>query len=233
MRPYLLERPNQFRPGPPPALRSLTWARQFAEVQRLGHRDSQHRTAEQTEIARFWTAHAMAQYNAAYRRIAQTRELDVVEAARLMAMGNLVGADAIIGCFDAKFHYLYWRPAFAIPQGDTDGNLLTASDPSFVPLLGTPPHPEYPSAHSCYTASQAEVFVEVLGTQRIEVDLTSAAPGLERPVRHYTTANELVQEIINARVWGGIHYRESDVKGVTLGRKVAHWALQRYFQPTR
>jgi hypothetical protein len=150
-----------------------------------------------------------------------------------MAMGNLVGADALIGCFDAKYHYLFWRPQFAIPQGDSDGNPQTVGDASFVPLLGTPPHPEYPSAHSCYTAAQAEVFVEVLGTQRIELELTSTAPNVLQRTRHYENANDLVQEIIDARVWGGIHYRESDVKGALLGRKVAHWALDRYFLPVR
>jgi hypothetical protein len=231
LRPYLLNRPDQFRPGPPPDLGSPEWAKQFEDVQRMGHADSPYRTAEQTEIARFWTTHAQAQYNTAYQQIIRTRALDAVEAARLMAMGNLVGADALIGCFDAKYHYLFWRPQFAIPLGDTDGNPQTVRDASFVPLLGTPPHPEYPSAHGCYTSAQAEVFVEILGTQRIEVDLTSTAPNLTQPTRHYKYAHDLVQEIIDARVWGGIHYRESDVKGASLGRKVAHWALQRYFIP--
>jgi hypothetical protein len=233
LRPYLLNSPDQFRPSPPSHLSSEEWAAQFEEVKRIGRSDSTERSAEQTDIARFWTTHAQAQYNAAYRQIVQTRRLNAVEAARLMAMGNLVGADALIGCFDAKYHYLFWRPQFAIPQGDSDGNPQTVGDASFVPLLGTPPHPEYPSAHSCYTAAQAEVFVEVLGTQRIELDLTSTAPNVLQRTRHYENANDLVQEIIDARVWGGIHYRESDVKGALLGRKVAHWALDRYFLPVR
>lgn len=230
LRPYLIHSPKQFRPGPPSDLSSEEWAEQFEEVRLLGRTDSSYRTAEQTDIARFWTTHAQAQYNAAYQRIVQTRELDAVEAARLFAMGNLVGADALIGCFDAKYYYLFWRPQFAIPLGNTDGNPQTAEDDEFVPLLPTPPHPEYPSAHSCYTSAQAEVFIEILGTPRIELDLTSTAPNVVQRTRHFEFAQDLVQEIINARVWGGIHYRESDVKGATLGRKIAHWALQRYFQ---
>lgn len=233
LRPYMLDSPDQFRPGPPSDLSSEEWAVQFEEVKRIGRNNSTERSAEQTDIARFWTTHAQAQYNAAYRQIVGDRGLDVVDAARLMAMGNLVGADALIGCFDAKYHYLFWRPQFAIPQGDTDGNPQTAADSNFVPLLGTPPHPEYPSAHSCYTSAQAEVFIEVLGTQRIELDLTSTAPNVVQRTRHYEYANDLVQEIIDARVWGGIHYRESDVKGASLGRKVAHWALNRYFLPVQ
>ena len=231
LRPYLLNNPDQFRPGPPPDLTSDEWAVQFEEVKQMGRATNSSRTDEQTDIARFWTTHAQAQYNAAYQEIIRTRGLDAVEAARLMAMGNLVGADAMIGCFDAKYHYLFWRPLFAIRQGDSDGNPGTTGEPTWQPLLGTPPHPEYPSAHSCYTSAQAEVFVEVLGTQRIQVDLTSTAPNVVQRTRHYKYAHDLVQEIINARVWGGIHFRESDVKGATLGRKVAHWALQRYFLP--
>ncbi len=103
------------------------------------------------------------------------------------------------------------------------------ADPSFVPLIGTPPHPEYPSAHGCVTSAQAEVFAAFLGTQHIRVDIPSTVPGLA--ARHYATANDLTKEIINARVWGGIHYRESDITGANLGRKVAHWTLKRYFLP--
>jgi hypothetical protein len=233
LHPYLLNSPDQFRPGPPPDLSSEEWAEQFEEVRLVGRSDADpsYRSPEQTDIARFWTTHAQAQYNLAYQQIVRKHKLDGVEAARLMAMGNLVGADALIGCFDAKYHYLFWRPLFAIRQGNLDGNPGTTGDPNWQPLLGTPPHPEYPSAHSCYTSAQAEVFIEVLGTQRIELDMTSAAPNVVQRTRHYVYAQDLVKEIIDARVWGGIHYRESDVKGAALGRKVAQWALQRYFGP--
>jgi hypothetical protein len=229
LQPYLLNSPDQFRPGPPPDLSSLEWAKQFEEVRLMGQNNSPYRTAEQTDIARFWTTHAQVQYNTAFHDITRERGLNAVEAARLFAMGNLVGADALIACFDAKYHYLLWRPQFAIPLGDSDGNPATIGDASWQPLLVTPPHPEYPSAHSCLTSATAEVLVAFLGTQRIELDLTSTAPNLIKSTRHYQYAQELVQEIIDARVWGGIHYRDSDVKGANLGRKVAHWALKHYF----
>ena len=231
LRPYLLESPDQFRPSPPPDLGSREWAEQFEEVRLVGRRDSPYRTAEQTDIALFWTTHAQAQYNTAFQRISLERGLDAVEAARLFAMGNLVGADALIACFDAKYYYLFWRPQFAIPLGDSDGNPATIGDTTWQPLLGTPNHPEYPSAHACLTSATAEVLVAFLGTQRIKLDLTSAAPNVIQRTRHYEHAHDLVREIIDARVWGGIHYRESDVKGAVLGRKVAHWTLQRYFLP--
>lgn len=229
LRPFMLESPDQFRPNPPSDLSSSEWAEQYNEVLTYGHRDSLARTPEQTTVARFWASVPVVQYNTAYQLIATTRGLGALETARLMAMGNMVGADALIGCFDAKYYYLFWRPQFAIPQGNTDGNAETVADPTFVPLLGTPPHPEYPAAHGCATSAQAEVFTEFLGTQQIEVDIPSTVPGIA--VRHYTSANDLRNEIIDARVWGGIHYRSSGVTGANLGRKVAHWTLKRYFLP--
>jgi hypothetical protein len=105
------------------------------------------------------------------------------------------------------------------------------SDPAWTPLIATPTHPEYPAAHGCNVGAQAEVYAAVLGTNRIEVDLTSATPGLMKPVRHYAHATDLVHEINDARVWGGVHYRGSVETGVVVGRKVAHWVLKRHFQP--
>jgi hypothetical protein len=137
----------------------------------------------------------------------------------------------LIGCFDAKYHYLFWRPMIAIPQGDMDGNPQTPGDPTFVPLLGTPAHPEYPSAHGCLTSAEAEVFTSVLGTQEIKVTIPSTV--LNIPARYYASAKDLTREIIDARVWAGIHYRESAVKGANLGRKVAQWTLSRYFLPSK
>ncbi len=195
-----------------------------------GRKDSQVRTLEQTEIARFWSSQPFTQYNLSYQQLATARGLSAVETARLMAMGDMVGTDAQIGCWDSKHHYLFWRPAFAIPQGDTDGNPNTAGDPTFVPLLPTPGHPEYPSAHGCETAAQAEVFAALLGTQHINIDIPSTVPGIGS--RHFKDANDLTKEIVNARVWAGIHYRELVIKGANLGRQVAQWALSRYFLPT-
>jgi hypothetical protein len=144
-------------------------------------------------------------------------------------MGNLVGADALIACFDAKYHYLFWRPQFAIPLGDSDGNPATVGDPTWKPQLGAPTHPEYPSGHGCLTGAEAEVLAAFFGTNRIELDLTSTAPNLLQPQRHYERATDLTQEVMNARVWGGIHFRDATIKGVALGRKVTHWTLKRYF----
>ncbi|HET9223665.1 MAG TPA: vanadium-dependent haloperoxidase [Roseiflexaceae bacterium] len=233
LRPFTLRSPNQFRPDPPLALASRAWAANFNEIKAIGSLNSTSRTADQTDIARFWTTNPVVQYNAAFEEIALVRGLDTVQTARLFAMGNLVGADALIACFDAKYHYLFWRPQFAIPLGDSDGNPATVGDPAWKPLLGAPPHPEYPSGHGCLTAAEAEVLTAFLGTSQIEIDLTSTVPNLSQPRRHYVRATDLMQEVMNARVWGGIHFRDATIKGAGLGRKVAQWALKRYFLPER
>lgn len=222
LRPFMLTRPDQFRPGPPPELSSKAWATELAEIKAMGSATSTERTADQTDIGLFWSTNAIAQYNTGFKQIAQTKALDAMQTARLYAMGNLVGADALIGCFDAKYHYLFWRPQFSVVE----------SDPNWKPLLATPNHPEYPAAHGCLTAAEAEVFAEFLGTDQIEVDLTSTAQGVKQTTRHFSTTDDLVNEIENARVWGGVHYRDSVVTGVELGRTVALWTLARNFSPT-
>jgi len=231
MRPFTLDKADQFRPAPFPALTSPEWAEMFNEVKSMGGSNSTARTAEQTDIARFWSTNAIVQYNTAFKSIAQSRGLDAVDTARLYAMGNIVGVDALIACFDAKYFYLNWRPQYAIPQGDADGNPATAGDPAWTPLLATPNHPEYPAAHGCLTGAEARVFTAFLGTDRINLELTSTVQGLQATTRHYNTADELTTEVTNARVWGGLHYRKSATEGLEIARKVATLSLTRFFAP--
>ena len=143
---------SQFRAGPPPSLSSRKWARDFNEIKAYGSANSTARSPEQTAVAQFWNANAVNQSNQGFQDVAGSHGMDSVSAARLLAMGNLIDSDALIACWDSKYHYLFWRPVMAIRNADIDGNAATQADPAWTPLLTTPNHPEYPAAHTCLTA---------------------------------------------------------------------------------
>lgn len=234
MHPFLLKGASQFRTAAPPALTSQAYADAFNEVKAYGAVNSAVRTPAQTASALFWNANAINQYNQAFRDLAIAHGFDLVDTVRLLAMGNMVGSDAGIGCFASKYRYAFWRPITAIRDAAADGNPLTAADPIWSPLLTTPNHPEAPSAHGCVTGAIAQVFVAVLGTKSIGVDIhgsATGAPGDFTAVRHFNTAKDLTDEITNARTWIGFHFRFSTIEGVKLGRRTADWALARFFQP--
>jgi hypothetical protein len=234
MTPFLLKTSSQFRADSPPALSSTAYAEELNETKAYGALNSTLRSPEQTAIAYFWNANVINQYNEAFRDLATERRFDLVGAARAIAMGDLVGTDALIGCFDSKYHYLFWRPYTAIRHADIDRNSATNADPSWLPLGSTPNHPEYPAAHGCLTGAEAEVFAALLGTNRIDVTIWGATNGgtTLSTTRRFARANDLDQEIEDARVWIGFHYRGSVVAGVVLGRRTARWSLQRYFLPS-
>ena len=229
MRPFTFDSASQFRLGPPPALDSTRWAEDYNEVRTMGSVSSTTRNAAQTEIARFYGEHAGIQYARIFRELAAAKGLTVEENARLFAMLYVASADAIIGCWDSKYDYSFWRPVTAIRAGDTDGNPFTPMESDWTPLLTTPAHPEYPSAHGCFTASVAETLAAFFGTKKIGITLTSTFPGT---VPHpFESTDEMIREIIDARVFAGIHYRTSVVHGTVLGRRVAHWVTKYYFLP--
>ena len=231
MRPFSLKSADQFRPKGPPALSSKRWARDYNEVKELGSRTSTTRTDEQTVAARFWAEPPVQQAHGSFRKFILDRRLGVVDAARFMAMISVVYADAIIACFDAKYHYAFWRPVTAIPAGDTDGNDATVGDPTWAPLLPvTPNHPEYPSAHSCLTPTGGRVIARFLGTKKIDFTVPSVT-GIGD--RHFARVKDLAYEVGNARIWGGIHYRSAVEDGIALGRKVVNQVLSHHFQKTR
>lgn len=229
LRPFTLDRPDQFRIAPPPAITNADWAKDYNEIKAMGGTTSTARTAEQTDTAKFWTTNSIIQYLAAYRSIAEAKKLDAVDTARLYAMGTIVGADTMIACFDAKYAYLFWRPQYAVPQGDSAGNPAVTGEPAWTPLAATPNHPEYPAAHGCLTGAQADIIAAFLGTQQIDIDLTSTVPGLAQPSRHYRSVEDLKTEIVNARVWAGLHYRNSVTQGLDLARKVVAFSLSGRF----
>ena len=250
VKPFILTGADQFLPGPPPPLTSSTWVRSFNDIQAYGSLTSTIRTDEQTAIAKFWTANVIRQYNRLVRDLADARGMSLMKTARLAAMVNMIGADAQISVMHAKYHYLWWRPVTAIdpssvaPGGDgfgpvpgfDDGNAATVEVPGWRPLVVTPNHPEYPAAHGSLTSAMAEVLSEFLDTDRINVDLhgfdAAGAAGNLDAVRHFTKAEDLRRQIIDARFWAGLHYRTSTEAGVVLGRRVADYDLRHAFRET-
>jgi hypothetical protein len=226
--PLALEDASQFRPNGPPALRSGEYARDFYEVKILGRLDSSVRSTEQTAVARFWTDHDLPQWNRNLLRLADARGLTSIETARMLAMAHVAGGDAMIGCFDAKYHYLSWRPIQAIHRADTDGNPQTVPDPTWQPLLPTPNHPEYPSAHACHSAAISEALESFFGPGRLRFSVDSLVTG---ETRYYKRFREVVEEVNDARVWAGFHFRYSQEDGSRLGRKVARFVVRQFFQP--
>jgi hypothetical protein len=226
--PLALERASQFRPDGPNSLTSAEYAEDFQQVKELGRFDSTARTEQQTSQALFWTDHDLRQWNDGMLRLAAERGLDLVQTARMLAMAHVAGGDAMIGCFDAKYHYLSWRPVHAIQRADTDDNAHTVPDPTWQPLLPTPHHPEYPSAHACHTTAIVEVLESFFGPGRVRFSLDSLVTG---DTRHYRRFREVVAEVNNARVWAGFHFRYSQEDGSRLGREVARFVVRNFFQP--
>jgi hypothetical protein len=235
MRPFMLERPSQFRADPPPALDSEQYAKDFDEVKAYGSVDSSARTPEQTAIAYFWNAFSINQSNGTMQNVVRQHDLDIVDAARLFAMGDLVMSDAGLACFDSKYFYLSWRPITAIANADKDGNDDTTADAAWTPLLATPNHPEYPSAHGCLDSALIDAVAVALGSDHVDVAVPGATNGgtTLTTTRHFEAAHDYQAELVDARVWIGFHFRNSTVQGERLGNAVAAWTLDRYFQPVR
>ena len=228
IRPLALESPWQFRPHGPTPVTSQEYAADFEEVRRLGRFDSPARTDEQTTDALFWTDHDLRQWNEGLLRLAADRGLDFVQTARMLAMAHVSGGDAMIACFDAKYHYRFWRPAAAIARADTDGNSATEPDATWRPFRVTPNFPEYPSAHACHSSAVVEALEAFFGQDDVRVSLDSQATGTTRSFDHL---HEIVKDVEEARVLAGFHFRNSDLEGSILGRKVARFVLSRFSRP--
>jgi PAP2 superfamily len=228
--PLMIQSATQFDPGPPPALNSAAYTADFNEVKAYGAATGSARTDAQTATAMFFSSSAFVQFYTALRDKASALHLDIVDTARLLAAVTMSMADALIGTWHAKFTYGFWRPITAINLADTDGNDATTADPNWTPLAVNPAYPDYVSGYSAATGAFTSALAEYLGTQDIDVNLISlAAPGV---TRHYETATELCDDVIDARMFLGIHFRTADAKGVALGQQTAQFALTHYFART-
>ena len=234
MQPFMIESTSQFRAPPPPALTSAQYAADLNETEAYGSATSTVRTPPETAIAYFWNANATSQVNQTLQNVATQHDLDLLDAVRLLAAGNMVSTDAGMACFDSKYTYRFWRPVTAIRNAGLDGNPATTADPAWTPLVTTPNHPEYPSQHGCVTSALAQVLANAVGTTNIDATFpgaTGGGTGLTTS-QTFATVDDLLTQLVNARVWIGFHYRNSVVRGEKLGTSVANWELQRYFLPT-
>jgi hypothetical protein len=229
LHPFVLERPDQFRPGPPVALASQEWASDYNEVKTYGARNSTLRTPEQTETAKFWLMTGPQAYHPIVRQLISARHMKLVDSARFMATFAAAMTDAYIAVFDAKYHYEFWRPITAIRNGDVDGNAATEIDPSWQPLDATPMHPEYPCAHCILSGTAAAVIESYGGLRDVqEISLTSpTAPGI---THRWSSLDAFTNEVANARVWAGFHYRSSGRVGTAMGREVGRYVAANFAQ---
>jgi membrane-associated phospholipid phosphatase len=220
--PFVLRSGSQFRPDPPPALDGERYARDYNEIKVIGALNSPVRTPEQTEIARFWLASPTAIWNPVLRQVVAARDLDLSDKARAFALFYLAAADASIACWEAKYAYNFWRPQPAIRRGDADGNDLTEADAAWLPLHQTPRHPEYPSGHTANSGAMAAILALLFGDDP-GAPVVVTVSGI---TRQWETFSEALLEVIDARVYSGIHFRASDEAGARMGGQVARFTLK-------
>jgi hypothetical protein len=221
---FELPRPAYFN------LRSAEYAADYNEVKSLGGADSKTRTAEQSEIARFWYEPSPGVHIRVARDLAVTRKLNLWDSARLFALLHLASADCLIAGYGAKYRYNFWRPVTAIRNGAKDGNPQTAADPAWNSYLETPSHPEYPSLHAVLGAAWAEIMARFFGTDQISFTITSAKPypGITRSFKSFSQA---AQEASDSRIYAGVHFRGSCRDGLVIGRKIGANVFQRFLRP--
>jgi hypothetical protein len=230
--PWVIRKASHFRPVGPPPLRSRRYARDYNEVREIGSLTSATRTAEETEIARFWLASPSVIWNGVARQIIEARQLDLSSAARALALLYLAAADASIVCWDAKYTFNFWRPITAIHQGDADGNDRTSGDPTWAPLFPTPAHPDYLSGHATNSSAMAAILGRLFG-DRPEGPIVATSPTNPGFERRWESFSEGVEEVIDARIFSGIHYRSADEDGAHVGRAVARHVMSRQLRPLK
>jgi hypothetical protein len=229
VRPYVMRSPDRFRPSGPRGLESRAYARAFDEVYDVGRLDSVSRTSEQLDVARFWAEHTAVQWNRNLRQLAAAAQLDLVGTARMLAMVHVASADATVGCFDAKYSFLFWRPVHAIQRADTDGNPRTSSGRDVeCPVEREPPGV---SVRALVLDAGRDRYAHVLlRHRRSGVRLDSTVTGT---TRQYARFSEVAEEVQDARVWAGIHFRFSTDDGAAIGRQVARLVTRHHFRPVK
>jgi len=226
-KPFALTSPAQFRPAAPISLKSQQWAADYNEIKELGAKASTKRSARQTEDARFWLITGPQSTDPIARQL--VKNMSVIDSARFMAVAAVALADAYIAVMDAKYQYEFWRPITAIRNGDSDDNPATERDAAWQPIDNTPMHPEYPCAHCIGSAALATAAEAMLGTARVDVAMTSSTmPGV---THRWTDLQAYTDEVSQARIWAGFHYRFSAQVGQDMGRKIGRHVVDTVMQP--
>ena len=233
VKPWVLTGPDQFRPPPPPALTSAAYARDYNETKELGGAKSARRTAQQTEAVKFWSQPNLTTvwYESA-RQLGAARRLDLADNARLYALLSMAAANSFITDWDAKFQYNRWRPVTAIRNGDLDGNDATERDPSWTPFIDTPMHPEYPCAHCILSSAVGTVLRAEIGTGPMPT-LTTTSVTAKGAARSWTKIDDFMQEVANARIYDGVHYRNSTEVGTAMGKQIGELVVAKYLRPLK
>jgi hypothetical protein len=226
-KPWVMASTDQFRPGPPPSLTSKRWARDYNEIKVLGAKNSTQRTAKQTDIARFWEATGPAIYYGVLRSVANAPGRELSRNARLFAVAGQAMDDALMAVFDAKYHHEFWRPVTAIRNGDLDDNAATQRESSWLPFVDTPVHPEYPCAHCALAGAVGAVLHAEIGKGSTPQLSTSSATASDA-VRSWTKIEDFVQEVADARIYDGVHYRTSTEVGTVLGKKLGELVAAKF-----
>jgi hypothetical protein len=231
VKPFLIQSSSQFRSVPPPALDSAQWAAEFNEVKSIGRATGSTRTDEQTYIARWWQSSPGLSWNEVARQLIARNNLNAADSARLLALENLSAADAAINCWNDKYHFDFWRPWNAIPRASEDGNAATEPDSTWTPLIAAP-YPEWVSGHNCLDSAHVAVLRLFFGDAPGSFQITSTFVNPGGPaVRSFDTFSQPMAQLIEARIWAGLHYRSADVQGQVLGGNIARYAIAHYFQP--
>jgi len=228
-RPILIRSTEPFLPDGPDPLNSAAYAADFAEVKLMGAATGSGRSPEDTALALFFNDNPPRQYQDAMRNRAVRHGMDIVESARMFAAANAAGADAAITCWRAKYDANYWRPVTAIPQADHDGNPATAGDPAWNSFRPAPAYPEYPSGHGCISAAVAQALEHLFGEGRVDMTITSLTPEVLNATRHYDSEDAWLDDVSDARIFLGYHFRDAMDDARTLGREVADRVVDRWF----
>jgi len=229
--PFTMKSASQFRVAPPPDLTSEKWADDYNEVKTVGALMSTTRTAEQTDIGYFWADSGPLLWQNALRYISGAYLKDIGDSARMYALAEAALADAQIACWESKYFYDFWRPITAIRLGDLDGNPLTAVDPSWQPLIDTPNFPEYPSGHAAISGAVSHMLQLFFGSDVLNFQMTTTNSMALQKTRSFTRLSQAEREVVDARVYVGIHYRNSDTTARAQGLRVSNWVFAHYLRP--